>query len=227
MKRFSRILWGVVLVALGVIYGLKALGIADINLFFNGWWTLFIIVPSVISLFTERDKTASAICLLAGVLLLLASWNVITYEILWKLIVPIAIVIIGLLLIFHRSFDRSSRLAVHNAENVNGEVPSYTATFSGEEINFNNQIFNGATLTAVFGGVDLDLTNATVQQDVVIDAAAIFGGIDIKLPSYVNVKTSSTSVFGGISDKKHQNSPNNTVTVFVRGTSIFGGVDIK
>ena len=48
MKNLSRILWGIVLIFIGVIWGLNRTGVADINIFFDGWWTLFIIVPSAI-----------------------------------------------------------------------------------------------------------------------------------------------------------------------------------
>lgn len=88
-------------------------------------------------------------------------------------------------------------------------------------------MFEGAELTAVFGGVRCDLRNAEINRDCVIDVSAIFGGIDIYLPPQVNVKINSTSIFGGMSDKKHQNSKDNTVTVYVNGTCMFGGVDIQ
>ena len=61
MKKVNSILWGIALVALGVILALNAFGITDINIFFDGWWTLFIIVPCAIGLVTDRDKTGSAI----------------------------------------------------------------------------------------------------------------------------------------------------------------------
>jgi hypothetical protein len=48
-------LWGIVLVAAGVLFALKALGIANIDVFFDGWWTLFIIIPCTIGPFTKRD----------------------------------------------------------------------------------------------------------------------------------------------------------------------------
>ena len=37
MNKISTVLWGLVLVALGLILGLNALDITDINLFFSGW----------------------------------------------------------------------------------------------------------------------------------------------------------------------------------------------
>ena len=66
MKKASKILWGIVVVAFGVLMALKAFGLIT-NIFFDGWWTLFIIVPSVISLFTEREKTGSIIGIAIGV----------------------------------------------------------------------------------------------------------------------------------------------------------------
>ena len=55
MKKLNGILWGAALIALGVIWVLNRTNVIDINLFFDGWWTLFIIVPCAIGLITERD----------------------------------------------------------------------------------------------------------------------------------------------------------------------------
>ena len=52
MKKVTGILWGIVLVTVGVILAVNALGIASIDIFFDGWWTLFIIVPCAVGLFT-------------------------------------------------------------------------------------------------------------------------------------------------------------------------------
>ena len=59
MNKISNLLWGLVFVVLGVIFGLNALEITDINVFFDGWWTLFIIVPCFIGLFKDEDKTGN------------------------------------------------------------------------------------------------------------------------------------------------------------------------
>lgn len=79
----------------------------------------------------------------------------------------------------------------------------------------------------MFGGIKCDLRGAIIEKDCVINASAVFGGVDIFLPAYVNVKVRSNSIFGGVSDKKHRNSPQNTVTVYVNGSGMFGGVEIQ
>ena len=61
MKKAGSVLWGIVLIAAGVIWALNEFNVTNINVFFDGWWTLFIIVPCAIGLFTEREKTGNII----------------------------------------------------------------------------------------------------------------------------------------------------------------------
>ena len=71
MKKVENILWGIVLIIIGLIVGGNTLGLTNIDIFFNGWWTLFIIVPSFISLFNDNDKTGSIVGFLIGIVLIL------------------------------------------------------------------------------------------------------------------------------------------------------------
>ena len=61
MKKISSVIWGIVLIAAGALFALNALNITNIDIFFDGWWTLFIIVPCAVGLFTEREKTGNII----------------------------------------------------------------------------------------------------------------------------------------------------------------------
>ena len=92
MKSFGNVLWGIVLIVVGLIIGGNALGITNINIFFDGWWTLVIIVPCFIGLFTNKDKTGNIIGLLVGVILLLGMQNIIDFNLIWKLLLPSIIV---------------------------------------------------------------------------------------------------------------------------------------
>lgn len=227
MGKLSKILWGIVLIAAGIIFALNAFNITDIDIFFDGWWTLFIIVPSLIGLFSERDKTGSIVGIVIGGILLLWCQDILELVTVWKLVIPAIIVIIGVKLLINAvcGGDRTrveARLKAEGKTLANG-----FAFFSQNNMNFDGEIFNGAELNAIFGGAKCDLRNAVIEQDTVINATAIFGGIDILLPDNINIKTNSNSIFGGMSSKKHMNSSNNTVTVYVNGTCIFGGIDIK
>ena len=50
MKNITKILWGTALIAVGGIIALNAFEITGIELFFDGWWTLFIIVPCLVGI---------------------------------------------------------------------------------------------------------------------------------------------------------------------------------
>ena len=43
------------------------------------------------------------------------------------------------------------------------ENEEYYATFSGEKLNFEGDTFNGASLNAIFGGIDLNLKKADIK----------------------------------------------------------------
>ncbi len=228
MKKSTGALWGIVLVILGVIFGLNALNVTDIDIFFDGWWTLFIIVPCAIGLFTEKDKTGNLIGLIIGVVLLLACQDILRFDIIGKLIFPVALVAIGIAMVLKYLFGGKTKERIKQINEKNGSVKQeYYATFSGQDISFSGEEFKGVTVSAVFGGIKCDLSGAVISSDVVINASAVFGGVDIIVPKEYNVKIDSNSIFGGVSDKRKVPYNPDAPTVYINGSGIFGGVDIK
>ena len=227
MKRRNQVLWGVILVGIGLLLGLNALGITHINLFFDGWWTLFIIVPCAVGLVSGKDITGNLIGVGIGVFLLLCCQDILDFSMLWKLVFPAIIILFGVKMIFGTRVDRASSEVIKRLQATNGQVPYGTAVFSGEKMNFSGEVFQGAELNAVFGGVECDLRNAIIEQDCVIQASAVFGGIDIYVPTNVNIKASSNSIFGGVSNKTANYHDELAPTIYIKCNCMFGGVDIK
>lgn len=227
MKKSSNIIWGIVLVIIGGIFTLNALEITNIDLFFDGWWTLFIIIPSFVGLFTSHDKTGCLIGLSVGTFLLLCFQGILSFDMLWKLALPVIIVIIGIRMILTGIFGPRGADVLKNLNSKSVNFKNSTATFSEANLNFCGEVFSGAELNAVFGGVKCDLREAVIDQDCVINCSAIFGGVDIFVPENVNVKIYSNSIFGGVSDKRRNKSKNNPYTVYINSTCMFGGVDIR
>lgn len=224
MKKLNAVLWGIVLVAAGVIFALNAVGVLAVDMFFKGWWTLFIIVPCAVGVVTERDRTGSIIGLCLGVLLLLCCRDVIKFKSFWALFVPIVIIIIGIRIIIGALVSPNARKHLPSGAKNRGT----TAVFSGSELNFSGEAFAGTDLNAVFGGVDCNLCGALISDDCVINAVAVFGGIDIKVPDGVNVKLNSTGIFGGASVRDGLGcNIDGAPTVYVNATSVFGGVEVK
>lgn len=223
MKKFRNILWGIVLIIIGVIFGGNALGITNINLFFDGWWTLFIIVPCFIDLFKDEDVTGDIIGLVIGVSLFLACNDLIDFSIIWKLMLPFILVVIGVSFIFKDAINSKVKKEMSNLNNNKDE---YCAVFGEQSVNFNDEEFNGCNLTSVFGGVKCDLRDSIIKEDSVINVTAIFGGITIYVPSNVKVKVVSIPIFGGVTNK-YKSDKNSEYTIYVNAICLFGGVDIK
>ena len=230
MKQIKPIIWGVAIIALGLIFGLNALGLFNFNIFFDGWWTLFIIVPSVISLFTEKDKFMSLGFIAAGVILLLAAQDVFSYDIAWKVILAVFLVVAGLTIIirstFHNKNDQEVEKKVKEAEKDGKTMDSQMAIFSGSDRVYKDETFQGSNLVAIFGGAKLNLKNAKFDKDTVIKAFTLFGGIDIIVPDDVKVKLKSGFIFGGFSDDRKNATEKGKYTIYIDAAGGFGGVSI-
>lgn len=226
MKKTTNVLWGIILIALGVIIALNSFNITHINIFFDGWWTLFIIVPCVIGLFKDEDKTGSIIGILVGVALLLGVRKILSIDMLLKLALPVILVVVGISLILKDALNAETKNKIKEI-NKGQKGTTYTATFSGQDVKFDGEKFNLTEANAIFGGIKLDLRKAIIDSDCVINLSAIFGGVDILVPEDINVKINSTSIFGGVSDKRNNKTNKAEHTIYINATCMFGGADIK
>lgn len=227
MRNVSRILWGLMLLAVGVIILLNSLDITSINIFFKGWWTLFIIVPSTFGLITEREKVGNGIMLAFGVFLLLACRGIINFSDIWKMLLPVILILLGISIIFKDIIHGNIKTQIDEINKKSNGDNSYCSTFANQKVSFDGEEFKGCDLDAVFGGIEVDLRGSKIKNDVVINISCIFGGVDIKLPEDVNVKVSSTPIFGGVSNKHYGKVTEKSKTVYIDSKCIFGGVELK
>lgn len=208
--------WGIVLIVVGILFLGRNMNWWNFSIFFEGWWTLFLIVPSIISLVRKESMGTSFLILVLGVLMLLASQNVIEWSTIWKVFLPIIIMVVGLSIIFGNRKVKTKK--------VKGNAKEYVAIFSGVD-EVINKIENDFKMTAVFGGIELDMRDVTLDSDLVIDCFTLFGGIDIRLPKDVKVEVNGLPIFGGV-ENKYRNNHEAKVTVYINHTTICGGVDL-
>ncbi|MEM1485157.1 LiaF domain-containing protein [Oscillospiraceae bacterium PP1C4] len=226
-NRMSGIFGGLAFILVGIGFAGNAFNLWDYSLFFNGWWTLFIIVPCFLSLFQNGLHTSSIIGLAIGVLLLLSAQGIVDRNMIWKLMVPVVFVLIGIRIMFRGTMQRRFEPSEKPPMSQGGEYCECIAIFSGREERITGR-FEGANITTMFGGVELDLRDAVIDHDVAINATAVFGGVDIFLPPNVRVKINSTPVFGGIENKTREPAMDMVVpVVYVDAFCAFGGLDIK
>ena len=227
MKKIESILWGLVFIIIGLIIAGNVLGITNINIFFDGWWTLFIIIPCFIGLFKNRGRTGNIIGILIGIVLLLACQDILRFELVWKLLFPGILIIIGISFIFRDTIGGKITKEIKELNKNRIGTNEYCATFSEQNVKFDDDKFTGADLTAVFGGVKCDLRKAIIEENQIINATSIFGGIEIFVPEDVKVKIKSTPIFGGVSDKSNYSKEEQAHIIYINATCIFGGVEIR
>lgn len=226
-NKLGDVLWGLVFIILGIGFAGNAFHIWNFRVFFDGWWTLFIIVPCAISMIQNGTNTGNTIGLVIGLLLLLSAQDVLYGVEVSDLIIPVILIIIGFSFLFR---NRGMSGVKKNGQTIypNGKIAKdITAIFGGRKVRYDNEEFPGATLTAVFGGVDLDIQNAIITEDVVINATSIFGGVDIHVPGDVQVKINSVPILGSVSKRIPEPQGPIRAVIYVNATSVFGGVDIK
>lgn len=211
----KNVVLGLILVAIGSILVLNKLEIISINLFFKGWWTLFIIVPSFVSLFDNNDKTGSIIGILIGVMLLLGSQKIIDFAIIWELLLPVLLVVFGLSLIFKKK--------VNPKKIIDKEKSDYNALFSSQKIVIDNDIIKNYNFNCAFGGIECHIKK--MSSDIYIESNSLFGGTKLRVPSNTNVIVKPTSIFGGV-DNKVINNQDYKYTVYINSACLFGGLTI-
>jgi len=106
----------------------------------------------------------------------------------------------------------------------------YFAIFGGVKQRITVKNFRGGRLFAICGGWDIDLTRADIEgQTAVIDASALMGGGEIRVPENWIVELHGVPLFGGYSDETHQviQDPNTAKRLIIKGIACMGGVVIK
>ena len=205
MKKIENTVIGFILIIIGVIIGLNAFHITNIDLFFDGWWTLFIIIPCFLGLFKDQDKTGNIIGLIVGIYLLLYCQGLINFQFAWKLVVPVIFVLIGLKMIFKDTFNKKKP-----HQNI-----------------YDNQLYTGGNYDVTFKGLILDLSKAYLNEETNITISTLFGGVDLYLPDDVNIQIQSSNFLGGVDLHKRENKIENTKVIYLNARCIFGGINIK
>lgn len=104
-----------------------------------------------------------------------------------------------------------------------------TAVLSGRDIRYDGEVFRGAMLSAFLGGIELDLRGAIITGQVVVEAKALLGGIDIWMPPYVRTVVNGTPVLGGVENgtRTPAGANESTPTVIINTSCVLGGIEVK
>lgn len=227
MNKSLKIIFGLILIAAGVLWALNILDVVSFSVSTKGWWTLFIIVPCVYRLFTDHNKVGPFVGIGVGVLLLLAAREIITWQMMWQLCLALLIVGFGLRLILYKGCCRHEVSEFKTISSNGKKIHRVEYAFGKQQLSFAGQKFEGADVEFSFGGFTLDLNGAEITEDAFINLNVGFSGVTIIVPENLCVKISVSSGFGGVTDKRRVKPDSGSPVLYINGKVGFGGVEIR
>ncbi|MEU1214087.1 DUF1707 domain-containing protein [Streptomyces sp. NPDC005791] len=109
-----------------------------------------------------------------------------------------------------------------------GPAENLVAVFSGSTRRGRWRVGGRTNAFALFGSVEIDLTEALFGQRLtVINATSIFGSVEIKVPENISLRGSGTGVFGNFEVVTLESADPEAPVVVVNGYSVFGSVEAK
>jgi hypothetical protein len=220
IMRPLRVWLGSLLLALGVVWVLDAAGVLSADAVISRWWPIAVVALGLLALIGERRLAPGPIVVIVigSVLLVDQLTSVDVGGIIWGGVV----IAIGawLLIDFARPRSRDQRVS---------ETQDVFALLGGSHGSNRSPHFRHADVLAVLGGATLDLRGSTPAPGARVDALALFGGVDVIVPTGWRVEVSGLPIFGGYQDKTggDRDLPPDAPQLKVVATALFGGVEVK
>jgi predicted membrane protein len=225
----SGLFWGAFLVLGGIALLLDHMGIISVDRLWR-FWPLLLICAGIPNFMRREHRIWGILLITGGVLLQLNELGIAHFR--WNDIWPILLIAAGVMLMWG-AFEARKQPGAPARGGDPRTTLNESAIFGGIERRVTSQDFQGGLINAVFGGVEIDLTDASMQADeATLEINAIFGGVELRLPETWQVAFRGTPIFGGISDKTRVSrtvdlsDPRRKVLILT-GAVIFGGVEIK
>lgn len=235
-RRMKKIIFGLLLITAGILLiGFNTGMLPEVYRHVIFSWPMILVAIGFMNIFSKESFFTGIILLLVGGFFLLPRLLPLPEDFhhnFW----PGLLIIIGILIIMRRTIFHN-----HLHKHFNNEATSELRNESGYII-VNNVFgggkhkippteFRGGKVSNIFGGTELDLSQATLAPGTnILEVNCIFGGASIIVPADWNVQVQVTSILGGFADKR--SVINNAATagdreLIIKGSAIFGGGDIK
>lgn len=230
----GRILGGIIVVAAGGVWLAQKLGVLIPDWVFT-WEMLLIVIGFYIGARHLFRGFGWLIPVMIGAVFMID--NFIPGVSLKPFIWPALIIFIGLIMIFK---PRKPRFRKHRWEHWDAaqhKWPNSTTTedvidsvsiFSGTKKNIISKNFKGGDVVCVFGGAEIDLSQADINGTVTLEATQCFGGTKLIVPANWHIIPEMVTILGGVEDKRAPlaNAEHANKTLILRGTTVFGGIEI-
>lgn len=234
-NRSGRAIAGSIVVIVGAIFLARQLGV-DFPYWVFRWEMILIAIGLFLGFRHSFKGPAWLILIVIGSVFLLD--DIFPYTDVSRYVWPVLIIGVGLYMIFRpggaRSADRWKTWEAEQGGSLNSgdDFIDSTAIFGGVKKNVISKNFRGGEAVTFFGGTEINLGQADVNNKIVLDLTNVFGGTKLIVPSHWKIQSEDlVCIFGGIEDKRAILADASLVDqnkiLVLKGTCIFGGIDIK
>jgi len=230
------VVFAVVIITIGSLLFLDNIGLFHFSDIWR-FWPVALIALGVSKLFDCRGvggRVWACMWILVGTAFLLDHFGM--WHVSWNTIWPLALIAFGITMLYN-ALERHrvpEGLIVKTTEGTSEENSLREwATFAGIKRRLDTPDFRGGEMIAVFGGIEIDLRRAAIapgNREVVVDANATFGGIELRVPENWIVVMRGMGIFGGYEDKTippREADRSTAPRLVIRGYAIFGGVSVQ
>jgi predicted membrane protein len=219
---------GTIVVLVGLVFLLDNMGFVSINHLFR-FWPMLLVIGGLASLLSSQGRVKGVVLIILGAIFELDALGIAHFR--WSSLWPLAIIGAGLMVMWTTLESRRTGGSPGDPRTLLNEF----ALFGSIERRITSLDFKGGNVTAIFGGIEIDLRQASIADDHAdLTVNAMFGGCEIRVPETWEIVAHGQGIFGGFVDSTRASNvqPDGLSgpprkTLILRGVALFGGVEIK
>lgn len=224
MKKASRIIWGILILALGVILFGNAAKLWDVTIFFDGWWAALVMLLALFSICSDKPNVVNVYFLLFGGVMLFKEQGIFIAKDTssWLIALALFIAVAGISIIVHAAFGSKKKVTTISSTEFASSKSETTVSFAEETICFDGTEFESGNYSVSFGSLTVDLRNAIISENATLYAKAAFGELKVLLPENIKADVESNAFLGEV------NAPqsNGEKTLKIKASATFGQISV-
>ena len=221
-----QIILGLGIILIGILFLLGNMDIIDPHDYLQYWPVIILIIglAYLIQCHHGPGRIWGLILTFVGAAMLLDRMYFIHFN-LWDYW-PLILVAIGIMMIVKSTFIRKVITPPFPESKDSNDYIKAIAVMGGFKRSNNSQNFQGGELTAIMGGLEIDLRDASLKGDGIIEVFALMGGMELRVPEDWIIIIEGFPFMGGFEDKTRP--PKDSIKrLIIKGTAMMGGVEIK
>jgi len=226
----ARVVFGLMIMILGALWLADNIGVLPSSVkdtFLT--WQMLVIGIGVINL-ANREWFSGFVLMFIGAFFLIPEHTHFGFDF-TRLFWPLLLIGFGVMIIVKIGLRKTKHYGEFGESVSPADTLDDTAIFGGGKKVISSQFFSGGRLVAVFGGLEIDFTQARMAPGThVLDLFCMFGGVTLIFPPDWHVQNQVTAILGGVEDKRRlllTDAEGNKSILILKGMAILGGGEVK